>query len=132
CQHTASCDRWGGQHLAECRGKAAQEFLPVADQRSEGLGERRDEQTRDQPGAREELPGGNDAQIEEHWGAPHLPPRPAHRRSALLMCCQMRSFNTPKRSPDVMAKVRGRGRSTTMSSTRRPGRALNTTTRSAR
>ena len=53
-------------------------------------------------------------------------------RSACLMCCQMRSFRMPKRSPEVIAKLRGRGRSTQTSSTTRPGRALSTTTRSAR
>src|SRR5262249_16109289 len=128
----AAGDRVGGEDLAERRGETAEKFPAIRDERADGLVDRRHEEPRHEAGARQDLPGGVDAGGGHRLTPPGIPLEPGHRRSADLMCCQMRSFSAPKRSPDVMAKLRGRGRSTRMSSTIRPGRALRTTTRSAR
>src|SRR6185295_12702923 len=101
-------------------------------ERGQRLAERGHEEAGDQAGARQDLPRGEDRRVEQRLAQAQVPLRPAHRRSALLMCCQMRSFKIPNRSLVVIAKLRGRGRSTATSSTTRPGRALSTITRSAR
>src|SRR5262249_10589073 len=118
--------------LAEGGRKAPEIFPMVRHECPDGLAERRHEEPRDEAGARQNLPRGEDAEIEQRLAPSRVALAPGHRRSACLMCCQMRSLSAPKRSPEVIAKLRGRGRSTRMSSTTRPGRALSTTTRSAR